>query len=66
MTFIESWLEGPSLAIDIYDWINQWHEDTETTKTLSEYLGITDAEYAQWLENPKCLMSILNKYEINS
>lgn len=35
----------------IHDAIDAWHNDKETDLTLHAYLGMTEVEYANWVEN---------------
>ncbi|HZK81589.1 MAG TPA: hypothetical protein VFC46_10990 [Humisphaera sp.] len=56
--FIESCLAGQALAEEIYSFIDQWHE-SDATVGVAQYLGITGAEYALWLEQSESLKSII-------
>lgn len=45
---------------DIDSAIDAWHADPPSTVTLAEYLGMTTAEYAAYVEQgavPACLLS---------
>lgn len=48
MTFKERFLAGDCTIGAIEDWVEFWHEGS-STKTLPEFLGLTDGEYAIWL-----------------
>lgn len=56
--FIELCLAGKAYAQEIDDYVQQWHE-SEESKSLQEYLGFTDSEYAEWLKDDACLTRIL-------
>jgi hypothetical protein len=48
-TFIYQYGMGWVEASDINDFIERWHADfTQSAMTLSEYLGLSPAEYARW------------------
>jgi hypothetical protein len=56
--FITNVLNGDAFIDDIDDYIDNWH-DSSTIQELSEFLGMTDTEYAYWVENPSLLKQIL-------
>src|SRR5437016_428693 len=66
MNFIEKVLEGDVLDTEIDDFVEQWHR-TKTAKSLAEFLGFTDEEYALWVEQPEAIRSILfcRKHDID-
>lgn len=45
-------------AID--DYIEAWH-DSASDESLPAYLGMSEAAYLQWLENPDVLTSIVER-----
>jgi len=48
MTFKERFIAGDCTFDTIEDWVGFWH-DGNSTKTLPEFLGLTDEEYGLWL-----------------
>jgi hypothetical protein len=66
MKFIEKVLEGDVLHTEIDDFVEQWHH-TKTDQSLADFLGLTDDEYALWVEQPEALRSILfcRKHDIS-
>ena len=58
MKFIEQVLEGDVLHTEIDDFVEQWHNGN-SNQSLAEFLGLTDEEYALWVEQPEALRSIL-------
>jgi hypothetical protein len=58
MKFIEQVLQGDVLDTEIDDFVEQWHQ-AEAGQSLAEFLGLTDDEYALWVEQPEALRSIL-------
>jgi hypothetical protein len=56
--FVEYCLAGEALLEDIYRFIDEWHE-ADTDDELPTYLGMSDDEYALWLEKPEALPFIL-------
>jgi len=58
MKFIEKVLEGEVLDTEIDDHVEQWHNG-KSSQSLADFLGLTDDEYALWVEQPDALRSIL-------
>lgn len=56
--FISECLQGRALATDIDDYIDSWHEG-ETTDALPAFLGMSEQEYAVWVERPSALKLII-------
>lgn len=46
-TFIDDCLNDNAKLSDLDDYVDYWH-DHDTGKTLREFLGMTEYEYAQW------------------
>lgn len=57
-SFIEQCLNGTAATDDIDDFVHQWHVN-ESDKSLPDYLGMTETEYAHWVENPEILAQII-------
>jgi hypothetical protein len=64
-TFLSKCLDGEACVSEIDDYIDAWH-DGEGTRSLPEFLGLTDEEYAIWVEQPEALRYILfaHKYRV--
>ncbi|WP_020664073.1 hypothetical protein [Amycolatopsis benzoatilytica] len=62
-TFIEECLAGRALATDADDWVDAWHDapdaSTAARMSLSDFLGMTESEYALWVERPEALRFII-------
>ena len=50
-SFIDAVLAGDAVPADIDDFIDAWHASLEDIG-LAEFLGMTDEEYALWVEQP--------------
>lgn len=57
-TFVDRCLAGRSRPEDVDDFVDLWHEGADP-RSLAEFLGLTDAEYARWLTDPTSLANIL-------
>lgn len=57
-TFVEQCVGGDAVPADIDNFIACWHK-SEITCSIYEFLGMTWAEYAQWVANPNCLDKII-------
>lgn len=55
-TFKELYLTGECTSTDISKWFEDCPKEYET---LAEALGMSSSEYAQWIEDPSKLTSIL-------
>ena len=58
-TFVNLCLSGEAFAHEIDDFVDAWHDGNDP-RTLSDFLGMTDEEYAIWVERPETLREILN------
>jgi hypothetical protein len=48
--FFTLYQQGQADADDIDDFIDDWHDSTDTgTRSLAEFLGMTDDEYQVWV-----------------
>ena len=61
-TFVDCVLSGQALVTDIDDFVDQWAE-SKKDGSLAAFLGLTDAEYALWVEHPESLPRILSSKE---
>ncbi len=59
MTFIDCCLAGEALVTDIDDFVDAWHESNDS-RPLSEYLGMTREEYELWAPSPELLKPIIH------
>lgn len=57
MTFMEAYRLGKVEYRDVDDYIEQWHNSDEDI-SLSEYLGMTQAEYNVFMLDPDKLFMI--------
>lgn len=57
-TFISLLKEKKVTWEDIDDFIHEWHE-SYTKKSIYQYLGMTEYEYALWVVNPKLAMKTI-------
>ncbi len=62
-TFIELVLAGEVHREDIDDFIDHWHEG-QAVCSLAEFLGMSDDEYALWVEQPATLDLIIQAHEV--
>lgn len=62
-TFIGACLAGVALEADIDDWVSGWHDAAEGTRladlALHQHLGMSEAEYALWVEQPTVLRFVI-------
>jgi hypothetical protein len=59
MNFMDLCLAGETLASDINDYIDAWHESKDNGQSIAEFLGMTQSEYALWVEKPSSLKLII-------
>lgn len=57
-TFVSACLAGSASGADIDDWVDAWH-DSESERTLAQFLGLTDEEYSRWVADPRTLNGVL-------
>lgn len=59
-TFFALYSEGRVNADQADDYVEAWHESgDEETRSLAEYLGMSEEEYDVWLMTPRALPVIL-------
>lgn len=62
-TFVGACLAGQALEEDVDAWVGQWHDAPEgssiASAALHEHLGMSDAEYALWVEQPSALRFVI-------
>ena len=58
VAYLELLADGQALLEEVDDYVDLWHE-SESGKSLSEFLGMTDAEYALWAQEPDMLAHIV-------
>ena len=56
-TFLEELQAGLVDVESIHDRIDEWHLDPVQEIPLSEYLGMTDQQYSEWVRDPATLES---------
>ena len=57
--FVDLCLRGDASPDQIDDFVDLWH-DGDSEGSLAEFLGLSDKEYALWVETPKSLATILD------
>lgn len=57
-SFVDKCLGGEALLEDIETYIADWHSGTGQQR-LSEFLGMTQKEYASWVRDPHILASLI-------
>ena len=57
-TFLEKVSSGETRGEDIEEHVQAWHESSAEC-SLAEYLGMSDDEYALWVERPSALDLII-------
>lgn len=63
-TFMEQLLDGRAFLDEVDDWVDEWH-DGDSGDRLSAFLGMTEEEYALWVEKPSALRLIAAARERN-
>jgi hypothetical protein len=64
-TFLELVLAGDAHRDDIEDFVDRWH-DGEASCSLAVFLGMSDDEYALWVEKPSSLDLIIQAHAAGS
>lgn len=62
-TFLKLVLAGQAQREDIDDFVDRWHEG-DAACSLAEFLGMSDDEYALWVEQPGTLDLILQAHAV--
>ena len=57
-TFLEMVLSGDAKSEDVDDFVDRWHEGRDA-RTLAEAMGMSDDEYALWVEKSDALALII-------
>ena len=57
-TFVDLCIQGKVLSDEIDDFVESWHE-SDSGKTLHDFLGMTWKEYAAWVDSPWMLPYII-------
>lgn len=61
-TFIDAALANDATLDDIERWVAAWHEEYDGDAPLSDYLGMTESEYATWLKDASALAGIIEDH----
>ena len=64
-TFVDDCLNGKASIFNIDDYIEYWHTN-ETTKTLREFLGLTEYEYEEWGKNSDVILRDILRCRIDN
>lgn len=59
-TFMDQCIQGRARISQVDQYVDAWHRSSEGESSLADYLGMTEAEYAQWVENPSSLGQIIS------
>lgn len=63
VSFVDAHLAGEALLDDIDDWVDDWHGTHSAPdgrpRSLANYLGMAEDEYALWAELPESLRFLL-------
>lgn len=59
MSFVQDYLDEKVKLENINDYIGKWHDTIEDNRTIYEFLGFTEEEYARFVENHNALWDIL-------
>lgn len=65
-TFIELCLSGDVVMDEIDDFVEVWHTDDAIEEPIHQFLGMTEEEYALWVEQPGSLRLILAARDENA
>lgn len=63
LSFIELCVSGVANPNDIDNFIDSWHCGSSKI-TLAKFLGMTETEYALWVQQPEMLQNIINTHKI--
>jgi hypothetical protein len=58
-TFVDRCLQGEALISEIDDFVDRWHDAVDEERSLAEFLGLTESEYALWVKQPSALKLII-------
>jgi hypothetical protein len=50
-TFVDAFIRGVCTIDELEDWIERWHNGSKDDISLADYLGMTDDEYAGWVND---------------
>jgi len=64
-TFVDLCLNGDVDIIDIDDFIDEWHDSAEDGIALHDYLGLSEGEYALYVEKPTSLPYLISAHRFN-
>ncbi len=61
--FIELCVKGLAEPGDVDVYVDRWHQGYDgRNKSLSNYLGMTEEEYSQWILNDRVLPKIIDDH----
>lgn len=61
---MERYLRGEAEPSDFDDAVEEWHSGPSPV-SLAEFLGMSDAEYAEWVVDPSALPAIAARRRTN-
>lgn len=59
-TFVNDVLAGIAAPSDLDDYIEYWHEGYAGDVELHEYIGMSQADYTIWINDPKHIYKVIN------
>lgn len=62
--FIQDCIDGNALIYEVDDYIDEWH-DSDSDLSLSEFLGMTEKEYALFVEDESYIATIVTVHKTN-
>ena len=58
MNFMQLYALDLVIFDEVDDFIDEWHEEEESTTTLHEHLGLTVKEYERFIHDPEVLKEL--------
>ena len=65
MNFVQNVISGEASLTEIDDYIESWHLSISKV-SINQYLGMTQREYYDWVEDPRVLKHIIDNYRTES
>jgi hypothetical protein len=64
-TFIDKVIKGTAFESEIDVYIQRWHEDRAIKVPVSDYVGMTKAEYSDYIMGKLTITQIVNLHQKN-
>lgn len=65
-TFVELWRRGVVEYEDIDHFVEMWHSNSEIKGFLPDLLGMSDEQYAAWVEDPETLIDVCGQRDLHA